>query len=571
MSSFNWPPIGGTANIPTYANFAALPATATDGSAAITLDSDSLYIFNLGSHTWILAGGTGVPLSVGTINSQTKSANGAVFAANQLVMQTATATIPGLVTIGNLTDVGTDGIVVGNGTGSVIGSGTTIAQHVADTTHNGYLASTDWNTFNSKQPALTIGNLTDVGTDGIVVTNGAGSVIGTGTSIAQHVADTTHNGYLASADWNTFNSKGSGTVTTASVVTANGLAGTVATATTTPAITLTTSVTGIVKGNGTALSAATSGTDYSAGTSALGTGIVKSTTATGALTIAVAADFPTLNQNTTGTAAIATNMAGGLGGSVPYQTAVNATALLANGASGTFLKSNGTTLAPSWATPTISLTPPTTQKFLSGTGTYTTPTSPAPLYIQVRGSGGGGGGGGSGTGVSAGATNGGTTTFGTSLLSAAGGNLGGNSAGEAGGTGGAVSLGAAVGLAVIGGSGGPSNFVGATNNYVTGGSGGNGPLGGGGSGGPQNTAGQPGVTNAGGGGGGGGSTQLINMVSGSGGGAGGYFDARINTPLATYAYAIGVGGTAGAAGTGTGASVGGAGGSGVLIIDEYYQ
>ena len=49
---------------------------------------------------------------------------------------------------------------------------------------------------------------------------------------------------------------GSGTVTSASVVTANGLAGTVATATTTPAITLSTTVTGILKGNGTAISAA---------------------------------------------------------------------------------------------------------------------------------------------------------------------------------------------------------------------------------------------------------------------------------------------------------------------------
>lgn len=53
-----------------------------------------------------------------------------------------------------------------------------------------------------------------------------------------------------------------GTVTSVSVVSANGLAGTVATATTTPAITLSTTVTGIVKGNGTALSAASAGTDY---------------------------------------------------------------------------------------------------------------------------------------------------------------------------------------------------------------------------------------------------------------------------------------------------------------------
>jgi hypothetical protein len=53
-----------------------------------------------------------------------------------------------------------------------------------------------------------------------------------------------------------------GTVTSVSVVSANGFAGTVATATTTPAITLSTSVTGLVKGNGTALSAAVAATDY---------------------------------------------------------------------------------------------------------------------------------------------------------------------------------------------------------------------------------------------------------------------------------------------------------------------
>jgi hypothetical protein len=58
-----------------------------------------------------------------------------------------------------------------------------------------------------------------------------------------------------------------GTVTAVSVVSANGLAGTVATATTTPAITLSTSITGILKGNGTAISAATSGTDYAPATS----------------------------------------------------------------------------------------------------------------------------------------------------------------------------------------------------------------------------------------------------------------------------------------------------------------
>ena len=55
---------------------------------------------------------------------------------------------------------------------------------------------------------------------------------------------------------------GSGTVTKASVVSANGFAGSVATDTTTPAITISTSITGLLKGDGTAISAATSGTDY---------------------------------------------------------------------------------------------------------------------------------------------------------------------------------------------------------------------------------------------------------------------------------------------------------------------
>ncbi len=95
---------------------------------------------------------------------------------------------------------------------------------------------------------------------------------------------------------------GSGTVTGVSVVTANGFAGS-ATGAPTPAITLTTTIAGVLKGNGTAISAATSGTDYSLGTSALATGILKSTTTTGALTIAIASDFPTLNQDTTGKSA----------------------------------------------------------------------------------------------------------------------------------------------------------------------------------------------------------------------------------------------------------------------------
>jgi microcystin-dependent protein len=106
------------------------------------------------------------------------------------------------------------------------------------------------------------GTVTSVtGTPPVVSSGGNAPVI------SMPAATASANGYLTSTDWNTFNNKGVGTVTSVSVVSANGLAGTVATATTTPAVTLSTTVTGVLKGNGTAISAATSGTDYAPATS----------------------------------------------------------------------------------------------------------------------------------------------------------------------------------------------------------------------------------------------------------------------------------------------------------------
>jgi len=143
-----------------------------------------------------------------------------------------------------------------------------IAMPAATTSVSGYLTSTDWNTFNGK--SNTSGTVTSVaaltlGTTGTDLT----STVANGTTtpvITLNVptASASNRGALSSADWTTFNNKGSGTVTSASVVSANGFTGTVATATTTPAITLTTSITGVLKGNGTAISAATAGTDYAA-------------------------------------------------------------------------------------------------------------------------------------------------------------------------------------------------------------------------------------------------------------------------------------------------------------------
>ena len=137
-------------------------------------------------------------------------------------------------------------------TAPVVSSGGTepnISMPAASTSTDGYLTSTDWNTFNSKAPATS-------GTS-ILYGNGSGGfsnvTIGSGVTFAGGTLSATGSG---------------GSVTTVSVVSANGFAGTVANPTTTPAITLTTSISGVLYGNGTALAAATISAPlaYSAGT-----------------------------------------------------------------------------------------------------------------------------------------------------------------------------------------------------------------------------------------------------------------------------------------------------------------
>jgi len=102
----------------------------------------------------------------------------------------------------------------------------------------------------------TTGTVTSVTGTAPVVSSG-----GTTPAISMAAASASANGYLTSTDWTTFNNKGSGTVTAVSVASANGFAGT-SSGGATPALTLSTTITGLLKGNGTAISAATNNTDY---------------------------------------------------------------------------------------------------------------------------------------------------------------------------------------------------------------------------------------------------------------------------------------------------------------------
>jgi hypothetical protein len=377
---------------------------------------------------------------------------------------------------------------------------------------------------------------------------------------------------------------GTGSVTSVSVVSANGLAGTVANASTTPALTLSTTVTGILQGNGTAISAASTtgsgsivlSTSPTLVTPALGTpasGVMTNVTGL-PLTTGVTGVLPLANGGTNNGSLAAT--AGGM-----LYTDGTKVVNTGAGTAGQLMISNGSS-APSFQTPTLAGISPTVQKFTSGSGTYTTPAGVQ--FIRVKMVGGGGGGAGSGTGTSgtgggaAGA--GGNTTFGTSLLTANGGSGGlRNALGASGGT---ASLGSGpVGTAITGGSGSSSlylnNNVGSGSLDFPGSTGGNSAFGGGGgAGGGQGNGIAPtaGITNTGGGGGGAGFSSLTSGSTdgrtGAGGGAGGYIDAVISSPSATYSYAVGAAGTAGP-GNGTNGGAGAAGGSGYIEVTEYYN
>lgn len=169
-----------------------------------------------------------------------------------------------------------------------------------------------------------------------------------------------------------------GTVTSVSVVSANGLAGTVANATTTPAITLSTTVTGIVKGNGTALSAASAGTDYVAPGAITTSGL---TMATARLLGRTTASTGAVEEITVGTGLSLT--AGTLSNSAPDQTVV-LTAGTGISTSGTYPNFTITNTAPDQV---VSLTAGTGISISGAYPSFTVTNSAPDQIISLTGAG----------------------------------------------------------------------------------------------------------------------------------------------------------------------------------------
>lgn len=468
--------------------------------------------------------------------------------------------------INNTTDVTLTAVgAVPNANGASL-SGQALTLQPANTSFPGVLLAADWNTFNSKQSALTIGNLSDAGTDGIVITNGGGSVIGTGTSLAQHVADASHNGYLSSSDWSSFNGKISsvtltvpaaslfgvtGSGTAALGITTTGTSGGIPYFSSTTALSSSALLTAnaLVLGGGAATAPVALGSLGSTTTVLHGNAAGAPTFGAVSLTADVSGILPIANG---GTNSGATATAGG----VSYGTG-SALAFTAAGSSGQYLKSNASS-APAFA----SFTAPTVQKFTSGTGTYTSPAGV--LYVRLIMVGGGGGGAGSGTSPAA-AVNGVDTTFG-SIATAGGGVKG--IVNSSGGAGGAATLTGPTGIDVNGGAGmGYGNSTTAVS--ISTANGGSSALGGAGSGGIDSTAGSAGAAGTGGGGGGGGG-KVTTTVNSAGGGSGAYINTLVTSGFSGgITYAVGAGGAGG--GAGTGGFAGGAGGAGQIVIEEYYS
>lgn len=200
------------------------------------------WLYNNGSGTFSYSTPTATNVGLGNVtnDTQTKAAvvpNTAPSAGQLLIGNAGSTAYAPLSMSGDATIASTGAITVSKFGGTAFG------------TAAGYAAS-------AFQAAGTY--VTSVTGTAPVVSSG-----GTTPAISMAAASTSVSGYLTSTDWNTFNGKqASGTyVTSLTVTSANGFAGSF-TSGATPALTISTSITGLLKGNGTAISAAVANTDY---------------------------------------------------------------------------------------------------------------------------------------------------------------------------------------------------------------------------------------------------------------------------------------------------------------------
>jgi len=226
---------GGQITLPNYTTTTSFTGTVVGGiaftsSGNLITTTPPITTFN---------GSTGASHSLATGTSGTDFNISTIGALHTLNIPSASASNRGLITTGTQTIAGDKTF-----TGSDAFTGGSLTLGVANTSRTDLVLSTT----NTGSVTLRPSNSTTTNyTLTLPTTDGS----------SNQVLTTDGSGVLSWAD--------PGTVTTVSVASANGFAGSVANATTTPAITLSTSITGVIKGNGTALQQAVLGTDYVGG------------------------------------------------------------------------------------------------------------------------------------------------------------------------------------------------------------------------------------------------------------------------------------------------------------------
>lgn len=173
----------------------------TDLQSALNAKQNSLSIGTLGGSP----NGSGLSLSGSALTLQPADATnpGALTPSPQTIG--GAKTFVGAITASNLSGTNTGNVTLGTANGLSLAS-QALSLQAADSTHTGALTSEDWIAFDTKQPALTFGNLT-ASTTGVNVAGGTGAVVGSGADISISIADGSQQGLLSSADWNTFNNK----------------------------------------------------------------------------------------------------------------------------------------------------------------------------------------------------------------------------------------------------------------------------------------------------------------------------------------------------------------------------
>lgn len=344
MFAQHYPP--STGGIPTYANQASLPASATNGAAAVTLDTYTMWLFDFGTSTWLAVGGSSVPLSVDAVGSSPNT-NAATLSGNILTLQPANASFPGV------------------------------------------LLAADWNTFNDKQAS---GNY-------ITALTGDGSASGPGSATLTLATVNTNTGsYGSSTSIPSFAINGKGLITAAASNPVVAPAGTLTGSTLASGVTASslTSVGTIGTGvwTGTTIAIANGGTGQISANAALnallpsqtgqsgnllttnGTNSSWTSAGTGTVTSVIAGTGLSGGTITTsGTISLSTPVSvanGGTGQSsnltqdgLIYATSTTVMATTAAGTSGQVMTSNGGSGTP----PTWQTLPPPTHTIETSTGT----------------------------------------------------------------------------------------------------------------------------------------------------------------------------------------------------------